>query len=405
MKKIIIPMLILVGMTTYAQTEIMIGQRVPDTKLQLFNAPNKTVKLSSFLGKALILEFWGTGCAPCIQAFPKLDSLNQLFKHQLQVLLVNFEQKDNSLKKIAAVYSNTKKRRPSFNLPSVYKDTVLTTWFSPTVIPHYVFIDKTGVVRAFIRNQDMTADNVRKMLHGEYDHIEMKMDIDYRKPLFSSPALPVNKLLQYAVLIKGQYVGLPHDGGWGTEKDGKRYRQAYFNHTLPALYKSIARKLGFEHKLFLVEADSLKNDLSEKYTYDFLVPVEKADQLYWLMLRDLQTQVPLFYKIEKRQTSCWVIKYYGNEKPADSIRGTRWLNLEQKELELIDHSVSYLCAQLNEHMKTIPLVVDESGYKGKINIKIKMDQVESIRSELKKYNMDLVQETRMIDFFVVKDKK
>ncbi len=54
------------------------------------NIENKIVELDDFSGKLIILNFWATWCAPCIEEMPSLSDLkkDKLFKH-LEIVAVN----------------------------------------------------------------------------------------------------------------------------------------------------------------------------------------------------------------------------------------------------------------------------------------------------------------------------
>jgi thiol-disulfide isomerase/thioredoxin len=49
------------------------GQKVPD--IDLYDVEGNKVKISSFKGKVLYLDFWSTTCAPCMKLFPFEEEL------------------------------------------------------------------------------------------------------------------------------------------------------------------------------------------------------------------------------------------------------------------------------------------------------------------------------------------
>lgn len=58
---------------------------------QLFKLlDNQQVKLSDYLGKVVVLDFWATYCAPCLEEAPHLDALQRRFGAQgLEVIGLN----------------------------------------------------------------------------------------------------------------------------------------------------------------------------------------------------------------------------------------------------------------------------------------------------------------------------
>ena len=63
------------------------GKQAPD--ISLYDTAGKKVKLSSFRGKVIYLDFWTTTCAPCIKLFPSEEKLsNRLQRMQLDTSIV-----------------------------------------------------------------------------------------------------------------------------------------------------------------------------------------------------------------------------------------------------------------------------------------------------------------------------
>src|SRR5687767_12747147 len=71
--------------------QLKVGDQVPPAFFK--NIPgNGTSKL-------IILDMWSTGCSSCMEAFPKMVLLQDQFKKQLQIVLVNPWESDSQIRK------------------------------------------------------------------------------------------------------------------------------------------------------------------------------------------------------------------------------------------------------------------------------------------------------------------
>ena len=100
----------------------------------------KDVNLDTFKGKLLILNFWATWCAPCIEEMPSLNRLqaNPVFNN-LQIIPINVG-RDNVEKS-----KNFYKKLKINNLEIYFdKDVELANKFLLRGLPTTVFINKKG---------------------------------------------------------------------------------------------------------------------------------------------------------------------------------------------------------------------------------------------------------------------
>lgn len=95
---------------------------------------NNEVDLSSFKGKKVLINYWATWCAPCIQKMPSLIKAQEQLKSEFVFLLVS----DESIKRISRF-----KNRKSFNIKYL-KSTVSLASLGVYSLPISYVYDKEG---------------------------------------------------------------------------------------------------------------------------------------------------------------------------------------------------------------------------------------------------------------------
>ncbi|SEN00854.1 Thiol-disulfide isomerase or thioredoxin [bacterium A37T11] len=197
-------LLMLVYVPIGAQTKnvaIHIGDTIPDGQVQLLNAGLSTATLFDYRGKWLILDFWSTYCLACIGSFPKLEHLQQQYSDQLNLLLV-VSDKPGTEQKYRDFLTMRASRHMPLGLPTVINDTQLVAWFPHKGLPHVVWIDPEGVVRAITGGPPLNTENVKALITGKVstvndiatDHIvneEIEKPVIYRSQLWGfDPSSP-----------------------------------------------------------------------------------------------------------------------------------------------------------------------------------------------------------------------
>ena len=158
-------------LTGYSQSAplkaLTIGDTVPDLLLtNLYNYPSSEARLSDFEGKAIILDFWNTGCFNCIKMMPKLDSLEDQFNSQLKVIMVNSLQSDTAAR-VSKLFNHLEKRfgqatRSTYQL----RDSILFKLFPYQWIPQYAWLNKDRRVMAITDAESITGKNVADLING-----------------------------------------------------------------------------------------------------------------------------------------------------------------------------------------------------------------------------------------------
>lgn len=143
MIKSIIVLLIFLFATTFAKAQVSIGQQAPELSLPGKNGD--TIKLSSFQGKIVLVDFWASWCVPCRRNNPFLVYLYKKYKNKgLEIYGLSIdEEKDRWLGAV-------KKDRLSW--PQVVDnkgwDAPSTLTYGVEAIPANFLLDKEGKIIA-----------------------------------------------------------------------------------------------------------------------------------------------------------------------------------------------------------------------------------------------------------------
>jgi hypothetical protein len=297
----------------------------------------------------------------------------------------------------------------TYPFPSLYNDTVFSALFEHQLIPHYVWLLE-GTVRAITASHEISEENINRILNENPERLTVKKDIDTQKPLFIDRDVPFDNLQQYSIFLKGRIDGLP---------SGNRYRKtgsivhgrAMSNTGLLSMYSIIGRYLieGFtENRLILEVKDSGNLIFNEKrtgkeewyknnlYSYELMVSLKEAGKLYKYMLDDLNKYSGYYGNLTKRETLCLILVRAGDFENKIG---------KKKNLPYPAIRMSDLMNRLNR-LKTTHPVLDETCYYQDINIPLPSVSGDwrSVKKELNKYGLDLIEAKRELEMLVIKDK-
>lgn len=79
---------------TLHETVVTVGDSAPSFSVTADNG--RSISPANFGGKVLVLNFWATWCAPCVEEIPSLDQLQRRFKNRGLVVLAISVDKDES---------------------------------------------------------------------------------------------------------------------------------------------------------------------------------------------------------------------------------------------------------------------------------------------------------------------
>lgn len=409
--------------------ELKPGQQVPDLKFSTaYNYKTgkpAPVTIAGLKGKLIILDFWGTFCEPCLEGFPKLDSMQKLFGDRIQICTVNSQNKtviDKFFKIHTAVF------KPS--LPFITGDTILSKMFPHTGVPFQVWISPAGKVLYLADGYNLTIENINSALAGKESDIREAAKNVYVETLFDNKWKDLIEYSSYLCRFKqGLHIEGPVKGkgvsAIGTIAD--LYLQAYDGLTGHRYKLMEPGRLVLEvkdpDKYFSKLHGEAYQEWQEKnlFGYQIAVPDDAKINVYQLMIHDLNRYFHLNADIQQRKVKCLVLIRTSRKDKLKSKGGTVKDNFgpEQKRVGPID-SIRYLTNRpFALFAERIAAKIrysfhkpfrDSTGYSGNIDIEMNgevLDKIDLIglRKELNQYDLDLAERYCTLEVLVLQDNK
>jgi len=126
------------------QKEVEAGPMAPE--FSLMDLSGKTVSLSDYSGKVVLLDFWATWCPPCRMSIPELVALQEKYRDKgLVILGVSVDDPKGVSNKDLKAF----KKMAKINYPVIrYNQKVMEDYFGGErmAIPTMFIIDGTGKV-------------------------------------------------------------------------------------------------------------------------------------------------------------------------------------------------------------------------------------------------------------------
>jgi thiol-disulfide isomerase/thioredoxin len=412
-----------------------VGDEMPNIQFKLLDG--KTVQLSDYAGKLVILDFWATWCGSCIAQFPKLDSLQNIWGDQLQIILVNTVLTGDNAKKISQFFDKKRKKNGEpYNFLLAVDDSLALKIFPHVSLPHYAWITKENRwIRSITSLNEITNNNIRSVVNGELEFMPLKKDF-YPNQLINIPAKQAfinDELVCYKVFKKGKLNGLASTIDSRVEQSVLDTRivtiqrgNVMANVRLWDMYFwTMQRNKVFvgknaEKRLILDVSDSsdivfkpgkVQRQDWEKdnlYYYDVVVPRAEVGNLYSIILEDLNHYSAYYGKVTKRKMKCMALINITNAtkiRESGASSAFSFASFGKRRLQNISTSEAVL--ELDFSLKYVKMpVIDESDYKGKIDLEFTDDSKDFglLKRNLQKFGLDLIEVEREIDVFVISKK-
>lgn len=121
-------------------------RKAPD--FQLTDTSGKSVSLSSYAGKVVILNFWTKTCGPCLEEMPDVADLARIVKPMGDVEVLTVSTDETPAEAIGTLKSVLRGDPPFTVLMDPEAKSVVGPKFGTSLYPETWIIDKSGVIRA-----------------------------------------------------------------------------------------------------------------------------------------------------------------------------------------------------------------------------------------------------------------
>jgi len=136
---------------------VLVGKTAPDIDLELLDGKN--FRLADCKNKVVVLDFWASWCAPCLQTMPQIDTVAREFAEQGVLLVaINLEETPDRIK--------TALERLKLDMAvALDKEGQVAERYGATAIPQTVIIDREGkVARLFVGGGARFDEQLRQAL-------------------------------------------------------------------------------------------------------------------------------------------------------------------------------------------------------------------------------------------------
>ncbi len=419
--------LFLIPLGSYAQTgkTFNIGDSMPElTFTNIFNQPGTSISLSSYKHKLIIIDFWNRWCGTCIEAFPKMEKLQNEFGDKIKILLVTSDKNEE----VAKLF-----RR--FKLPSltiIPNDTVLNQMFPHAAVPHHVWVNPDGRIQFITDGYNATSQNVSKVLDGENVKLHKKneaTDVDKDADLWMEGN---GRLQKY---INSYSFAMPRINEIGSSyytfiKDTTNNNCGFkfVNISLLMLYKiAFGGSINFQNAAFAQnnrvqfnvpggnkffeypdETDSIADwEKRNLVCYESKWKLHNDSLAYQYLQDDANRFFHFSVKVESKTVPCYILRKASNFYQIKSFNKKKLFEFTDSSFILKSMPVAVLIGSLNgvSLFKTSP-VVDETSYSCNIDIHLvnAFTDITTLKRELLRNGLLLEQGKRKMKMLVISSK-
>ncbi|MGB4772589.1 MAG: TIGR03435 family protein [Chitinophagaceae bacterium] len=276
------------------------GEAFPNYLLRpVVNAPSSEIDVWDIKGKYIILNFWGTWCAPCIPEMDSLGKLQKTFAGRVQIIGIS---NDDEVK-----LKNYLKKRPSQVWLASDTTSNLYRQAGFRFVGQSLVLDPNKKIIGVVKSDSINTAWMEKLLAGKTIISNGETD----GPTMGETGDPfgIDSTVAESFSFRSFLSGKPSMSMTylNTALEGRRL--TYMNVCLTSLYRDA---YGIESRAQLIyEFDENEvcnyDDDNTLVCFDLLVKPSQKDSLLLIMQQKLRTALPFKVRTETRKLSVFVL--------------------------------------------------------------------------------------------------
>ena len=359
----------------------------------LLNAPKKAITLDELRGKIVLIEFWATWCAPCVEAMPHLSALQRRHADKLQIITVS----DESPARIGK-YLTARPATPWFAVDTAH---ALTQTFPHHVIPHSVLIAPDGRLLAQTEPRAITDQVIDSLWRQQVVHLPEKTDNSLTVPEILTTYFKAADSVTSRFVIQGEIKGAPGMRTNHLNEVAFRHRRiTALNLSLASLYR-IAHN-DFPYRRTIDRTGS--TDRSPTYCLDLITST--PDRLLPTMQQELASRFDMQARIEPQAKDVNVLRITDLAKFDQIPRnqsGQRTYSGRQGEIDQQAVTMTDFAEYLETYGPGKRIVVDETGREDLLDIRFSYqpEDPKSLPAVLSAMGLSLEKEQHTVDMLIL----
>lgn len=263
----------------------------------------------------VVLYFWSLHCKACLYSLSKIDSLQTLFKQDVQFVMIASQPETE----VESFFSARKKfARPAGTL-SMSGDTLLRKYFPFTTVPHSVWVSADGKVAAITSGSETNQGSINRYLRtGKADVTPKikKVSYDWVTPILSSHFDPTAGVLQYYSYVLPSVDSFEQTTVRLRSNGSNQFNHIVVHNSKPVelcitAFNETMRKFAVNYGNVELQLRNNAKELEKTYLYDLLVPPSRSERLYEFMRQDIDRNFGLKGEVIRKSRKCLVLKIAG----------------------------------------------------------------------------------------------